>query len=189
MSIAAGRGPSGPQMRLCRPGTLKRFQSLVNLGKFFADRWGDLASVVGLAIAIWASLSAKNAAEQARDAACQVKDRIATLDTLADVSAALAIMEEIKRLQRAGALQIALDRYSTLRRHLVRIEQISPALTVLQREEVARSIAQLRTVEAKVERAISAGNATLNLAQVNSVVSREIDRMEHVMIVIKQAGS
>lgn len=43
----------------------------------------------------------------------QVKDRIATLDTLADVSAAIAIMEEIKRLQRASAWQIALDRYST----------------------------------------------------------------------------
>ncbi|HEV2200600.1 MAG TPA: hypothetical protein VGR73_12325 [Bryobacteraceae bacterium] len=176
-------------MRLCRPATLKRFQSLVNLGKFFADHWGDLASVVGLVIVIWASLSAKNAAEQARGAARQVKDRIATLDTLADVSAALAIMEEIKRLQRAGAWQVALDRYSTLRRHLVRIEQINPALTGAQRQNVARSIVQLRTVEAKVESGISAGAADLNLADVNLVVSREIDRMERVMIAIKQAGS
>jgi len=161
----------------------------VNLGKFLADHWGDLASVVGLVIVIWASLSAKNAAEQARDAARQMKDRIATLDTLADVSAAIAIMEEIKRLQRAGAWQFALDRYSTLRRHLIRIEQINPALTDPQREDLARSVAQLRTVEVKVERAISSGAASLNFADVNRVVSGQIDRMERVMIAIKQAGS
>lgn len=161
----------------------------MNLGQFFAGHWGDLASLVGLAIVIWASLSAKNAAEQARDAARQVKDRIATLDTLADVSAALAIMEEIKRLQRAGAWTIALDRYSTLRRHLVRVEQINPGLTDLQRRQVAHSIVQFRVVEATVERGISAGAAGLNFADVNRVVSGQIDRIERVMIAIKQAGS
>jgi len=145
----------------------------VNLGQFLADHWGDLASVVGLAIVIWASLTAKNAAEQARDAARQVKERIATLDTLADVSAALAIMEEIKRLQRVQAWQIALDRYSTLRRHLIRVAQMNPGLTDVQRKELAASIDQFRTIEIKVERSITAGVKGLNLANVNGVVSRD----------------
>lgn len=161
----------------------------MNLGQFFADHWGDLASVVGLVIVIWASLTAKNAAEQARDAARQVKERIATLDTLADVSAALGIMEEIKRLQRAGAWPIALDRYSTLRRHLVRVERMNPGLTDQQRQDVLRSVAQLHRAEVKVERGTLAGARALNLASVNRVVSNEIDRMERVMIAIKQAGS
>jgi hypothetical protein len=92
--------------------------------------WGDLASLAGLALTIWAVLKAKKAAEQARDAAQQVKERIASLDTLADVSAAIAILDEIKRLQRLGAWQVVLDRYSILRRHLIRVEQLNPALTV-----------------------------------------------------------
>ena len=55
---------------------------------FLATHWGDVASLAGLALTIWAVLKAKKAAEQARDAAQQVKERIASLDTLADVSAA-----------------------------------------------------------------------------------------------------
>jgi len=145
--------------------------------------------LAGLAIAIWASLSAKNAAEQARDAARQVKDRIATLDTLADVSAALAIMEEIKRLQRAGAWPTALDRYSALRRHLNRVAEMSPGLTDAQRKELAGSIYEFRRIEKKVDRGVASGVKGLNLANLNDVVSREIDRMERVMIAIKQAGS
>src|SRR5208283_4433789 len=97
-----------------------------------------------------------------------------TLDTLADVSAALAIMEEIKRLQRVQAWQIALDRYSTLRRHLIRVAQMNPGLTDVQRKELAASIDQFRTIEIKVERSITAGVKGLNLANVNGVVSREI---------------
>jgi len=114
---------------------------------FLASHWDDLASLAGLALTIWAVLRAKKAAEQARDAAQQVKERIASLDTLADISAAITIMDEIKRLQRLGAWQVVLDRYSILRRHLIRVEQLSPALTEIQRRQIARAIGQFRIIE------------------------------------------
>lgn len=162
----------------------------MNLGQFFADHWGDLASVVGLVIVIWASLSAKNAAEQARDAAREVKDRIAMLDTLADVSAALAIMEEIKRLQRAGAWPTALDRYSTLRRHLVRVEEINTGLTDIQLDRISKTIAQFRIMEAKVESAIlTPGEDELDPVELHAAVSERIDEIERIMIAIKKAGA
>jgi hypothetical protein len=65
---------------------------------FLATHWGDLASLAGLALTIWAVLRAKKAAEQARDAAQQVKERIARLDTVSAVSAAITTLEEIKIL-------------------------------------------------------------------------------------------
>jgi len=160
----------------------------VNLGQFLADHWGDLASVVGLVIVIWASLTAKNAAEQARDAARQVKDRIATLDTLADVSTALAIMEEIKRLQRAGAWPIALDRYSTLRRHLIRVEQMNPTLKETQRTQVAGAIVQFRIIERKIEKAMSVPDSRIDTARFNAILSSQIDALEGVLSLIKRAG-
>jgi hypothetical protein len=52
---------------------------------------------------IWAVFKAKKAAEQARDAAQQVKERIAHLDTVAAVSAAITTLEEIKILHRTRA--------------------------------------------------------------------------------------
>ena len=49
---------------------------------FFAKHWGDLASIVGLAFAIYLAHQAKNAAEQARDAARAARDRIFSLDAI-----------------------------------------------------------------------------------------------------------
>jgi uncharacterized membrane protein YebE (DUF533 family) len=49
---------------------------------FLAKHWGDLASIAGLAFAIYLAYQAKNAAEQARDAARAAKDRIFSLDTV-----------------------------------------------------------------------------------------------------------
>ena len=49
----------------------------MRLRDFLAAHWGDVASLAGLALTIWAVFKAKKAAEQARDATQQVKERIA----------------------------------------------------------------------------------------------------------------
>jgi hypothetical protein len=161
----------------------------MTLRVFLATHWGDVASLAGLALTIWAVFKTKKAAEQARDAAQQVKDRIASLDTLADVSAAITIMDEIKRLQRLGAWQIVLDRYSILRRHLIRVEQLNPALGEIQRRQIARAIGQFRIIETKVEEAMSAPeNGPADAVAFNRIVSAQIDAIERIMTAIKQAG-
>ena len=161
----------------------------MTLRDVLATHWGDVASLAGLALTIWAVLKAKKAAEQARDAAQQVKERIAGLDTLSDVSAAITIMDEIKRLQRLRAWPLVLDRYSVLRRHLVRIEQLNAGLTEEQRTQIARSIAQFRIIEAKVERAtVTDQLAQIDSAAFNRTISDRIDELEGIMTAIKQAG-
>lgn len=90
---------------------------------FVAKHWGDLASLLGLALTIWFAWRAKTASEQARDAARDAVARVMTLDTVADLSAALTIMEEVLRLQRLGAWDIILDRCATLQLHLARSGQ------------------------------------------------------------------
>jgi hypothetical protein len=91
---------------------------------FIKKHWGDLASVLGFALTIWFAWRAKTAAEQARDAADEVRDQISRFDTIAELSAAITIIEEIMRLQRTQAWEIVwdivLDRHSILRGHLVR---------------------------------------------------------------------
>ncbi len=87
---------------------------------FIQKHWGDLASVFGLALtllAIWFAWRAKTAAEE-------VRDQISRFDTVAELSSAITIIEEIMRLQRTQAWEIVwdivLDRHATLRGHLVR---------------------------------------------------------------------
>src|SRR5712691_2865750 len=94
----------------------------MTVGSFLADHWGDLASVAGLAAATWAAIKAKAAA----DAAQEVKRRIAHLDALAEVSAAIATIDVIKRLHRDSAWSQVMDQYDLVRRHLVRVYGMQP---------------------------------------------------------------
>ena len=148
-----------------------------------------MASVVGLCFTIWAVWRAKAAAERARDAAEEVRRQISSFDTIADVSAAIAILDEIKRLQRLQAWDIVLDRYSVLRRHLVRIEQSDSAVTDAQKNAVARAMSQFRIMEKKVEtaRVASAPSSPADLIRFSQIVSAHIDTLERVMMEIRRA--
>jgi hypothetical protein len=161
----------------------------VSVGEFLKDHWGDLASVLGLAITIWLTWRAKKAAEQARDAAQQVKARISNLDMLADISAAVATLDEIKRLQRLAAWDVALDRYTVVRKHLVRVEQMKQGLTELQLQDIGKAIRQFRIIEAKVEREkANPAQEPIDPAKLNGIVADQGDILEKLMIAIKQAG-
>ena len=111
-----------------------------------------MASLAGLALTIWEVLRAKKAAEQARDVAQQVKERIAHLDTVAAVSAAITTLEEIKILHRTRAWDRVLTQYSNLRRHFVTIEA---GLTRAQRDQVGSAFSQFRIIEEEVGQAMA----------------------------------
>jgi len=157
--------------------------------QFIKDHWGDLASIVGLVLTLWVSWRAKRAAEQARDAAQQVKARISNLDMLAEISSALATLDEIKRLQRLAAWELVLDRYTVVRRHLVRVEQMNHGLTQLQLSEIGKAIGQFRIIETTVERAkANATQGSIDHAKLNGIIASQADSLEKIMIAIKQAG-
>ena len=118
---------------------------------FFTKHWGDLASVLGLAltlVAAWFAWRAKTAAEQ-------VRDQISRFDTVAELSAAITVIEEIMRLQRTQAWEIVwdivLDRHAILRGHLARSQAgiESEAL----RAGVRGALGNFRIMVDKIERA------------------------------------
>src|ERR1017187_2755413 len=89
----------------------------------FCEPWGNVASVLGLFVSVvgfWFAIkgitTAKRAAQQAEAAAKQAKDRVLSQGTLSHFSSAIAVMEEIIRLQRKKEWGNALDRHSELRR-------------------------------------------------------------------------
>lgn len=157
--------------------------------EFLSAQWGNLASVAGLAITIWFAIRAKTAAEQARDAALQMKNRMATLDTLSEVSEAIALMGEIKTLQRLRAWDLVLDRYGNLRRRLVRIEQSGQITSESHRAQISLSLKQFRIIEVKIETARNTGQLDgIDSTRFNEVVSMLIDSLESVMVATKKAG-
>jgi hypothetical protein len=156
--------------------------------KFLIEHWGDIASVVGLALTIWFAAKARTAAEQARDAAELVRKQMSKLDSLSEISAAIALLSELKTLQRLRAWELLLDRYGSLRQRLVRIEQLNEGIPLEQSTQLASLLKQFR-IMAGIESARASGNyADVDSAKFHRVVSRQIDELEGVMIAIKKAG-
>jgi hypothetical protein len=160
----------------------------VTFRDLIANHWGDLASLLGLGFTIWFAFRAKNAAEQARDAARFVKEQISNLDSLADLSAAITTLDEIKRLQRLLAWDLVLDRYSTVRKHLARVERVNPTLTPREQDAIVGAIRQFRIIEGTVEREKFNRDVPIDVARLNSVVAEQTDVLERIMIAVKQRG-
>ncbi len=159
--------------------------------EFIEKHWGDLASVLGFALTIWFAWRAKTAAEQARDAADEVRDRISRLDTIAELSAAITIIEEIMRLQRTQAWEIVwdivLDRHAILRGHLARCREgiESEAL----RASVRDTIGHFRIIVEEIERArTKPQQSKLDTAMFNQRLSDQVEKLERVRIDVKKVG-
>lgn len=157
----------------------------------FAKHWGDLASVVGLAVTIWFAYLAKSAAEQARDAAEAARDRIFSLDTIKDLTAAKMALNEIIRLQRLDAWNvpwdIVLERYGSSRDSLVRCAE-SLGVPDAQRQSIGEAIALLSIIVVAIERArVEEDPGRLDTVRFNRSLSTLIDELERARIAIERA--
>lgn len=159
----------------------------------WATQWSDVINLAGLAltligfaITIFGVWRSKGAAEQARDAAMAARETIAHYDVVADLSSAMAIMDEIKRHQRHGAWTVLPDRYATLRRRLVAIKGSQADLSDTQRQTLQGSIETFADLERRVERAVSVGHAPPNPPKFNEIVSAQIDEVHAVLLSLRR---
>lgn len=152
---------------------------------------GDLASLAGVAISIvgflvtvWNVRRSKSAAERAELAANEARRMIRGYEALSDFSAAIAIMEEIKRFHRIGQIDPLLDRYAALRKVLIEVRKMSPSVNQAMDQTIQSAITTLGTMESVVERSRAAG-ALPNFVRLNQLLSREIDQLHAVFIDMK----
>ena len=159
----------------------------------WAACWGDLASIVGTGLsligfmltiaAVWRS---KRAAEGAQRAAEATRTSFAQYDAVADLSAATALMDEIRRLQRLRAWPILPDRYAELRRKLVALKGSAAKLTDEQRQTFQGTVETFADLERRIERAISTSAMPPNPAKLNEIVSTQIDRVQAVLLAVQR---
>jgi hypothetical protein len=161
----------------------------------WAAQWGDLASVVGLlvsligfAITIAGVRRAKGAAEQARQAAIATRESIAHYDAIADLSAAMTMMDEIKRLQRHAVWAALPDRYSDLRRRLITIRNSRAHLSEVQRESLQLAIEEFAEFERTADRAAMTGRSPRDLLKLNETVSVRIDEVHALLLSLQRSS-
>lgn len=159
----------------------------------WASTWGDSASIgglvvsiVGFVITIYAVFKSKSAALQAAEAATNTKTLLIHSATIADVSAAVISMQEIKRLHRAKAWAILPDRYAALRERLVAIRSSNPAMEAHSVAAIRSAEEQFSKLERRVDRAIADGVDPPGTAKFNEIVSAELDRLQEVLTALKQ---
>jgi hypothetical protein len=152
---------------------------------------GDLASLPGVAISIvgflvtvWNVRRSKSAAERAELAANDARRMIRGYEALSDFSAAIAIMEEIKRFHRIGQIDPLLDRYAALRKVPIEVRKMSPSVNQAMDQTIQSAITTLGTIESVVERSRAVG-ALPNFVRLNQLLSREIDQLHAVFIDMK----
>src|SRR5690606_10073611 len=108
------------------------------------------------------------------------RDSIAQYDAIADLSAAMTIMDEVKRLQRHGAWSVIPDRYSELRRRLVAIKASHAQVDDSGRKTLQSTIETFADLERRVETAVAANASPPNPAKLNYIVSGQIDEVHAV---------
>jgi hypothetical protein len=115
-----------------------------------SNRIGDLASIlgiiialVGFAVTVTNVIKSKNAARRAEEAARTVRETIRLLDTVIDFSTAISLLEEIKRLHRTRQWALVPDRCATIRKLLVTLRASYDGLSDHQQTTIQSAIANL----------------------------------------------
>ena len=159
----------------------------------WAAVWGNASSVVGLAVSILgfgvtiaAVLRSKSAAVQAAAAAQQTKELLVHSSTIADFSAAVVSMQEIKRLHRAKAWALLPDRYAALRERLIAIRSSNQHLDIKYVTAIRSAEDHFAELERRVDRALAAGVDPPNTGKFNDIVSTELDKLHEALTALKQ---
>jgi hypothetical protein len=148
---------------------------------------GVVISITGFVVTVWNVRRSKSAAERAEAAADQTRRMIRGYETVSEFSAAIAIMEEIKRLHRVGQVDMLLDRYATLRKVLIGVRKLSPSISENMDVKIQSAVTTLATMEDYVEKSRSEGSSP-NFVRLNRLLSRDIDDLHAILVDMTAAG-
>lgn len=158
-----------------------------DLAGTWADVSGFVVGIVGFAVTIVGVWKSKNAAIAAQQAAQAAKESIRLFDAIQDFSTAIAILEEIKRVQRGNGISETLpDRYASIRKQLISLRGSSVLLTEDHKAVIQNAIANLSTMENLIEKALETKGA-FPIAKYNSLISADIDKLVEVFTFLKRS--
>jgi len=149
---------------------------------------GDIASVssgsialIGFVITIYNVLRSKKAAEHAYETAKKVREDIMWTDTVSELESTIHIMAEIKTLHRKGIWELLPDRYMALRKSLVLIRTANPNITHPNKTSLQNAAQHFANIERQVEIFLTNGAQPLDVAKLNTIVSKQIDIIQEIL--------
>jgi hypothetical protein len=156
----------------------------LNIGDF-ASILGLVVSVCGFYFTLLAVKRSRAAAEFAKEATLKVREDIRRYDVVADLTSALNIMSEVKRLHRRKAWEVLPDRYSALRGALISIRSSSPELSEAHQAALQGAMQHFTSIEKQVEGYLSANAPQIDIVRLNTTVSRQIDNLQEILVNVR----
>jgi hypothetical protein len=145
-------------------------------------------TVIGFSITVWAAAKARSAADAAKEAASTATQSLIRVDIIAEIATVLHLLEELKRLQRAKAMEVLPDRYSGLRSRLVAIRESTVLAGELDQTAIQDVIARLASLEKLAVQNPQAFDNPKQLANSNGSLSTCTDAMLGVKERIRLIG-
>ncbi len=142
---------------------------------------GLVITIAGFVVTIINVRKSKTAAEQAREATLKVREDIQRIDMVSDLSKALTIMEEIRRLHRERTWIILPDRYSELKRLLISIKATNINLSAQQKVTIQATIQHFTTIASEIEKALLEKKEP-NIPKLNTIIAKQVDELGEILV-------
>lgn len=153
----------------------------------YSDILGLVITVIGFVLTLWNLWKSRSIATQALSVASKVRDDLRKVEVVAEFSAVIAALEEIKRLHRKGELEPLPERYSSLRRSLITMRDSTILLCNEDQSLLQGAISQFAGFERKIEKALTVDEAKIDFAKMNRIVSTLLDDIHAVVVRMKTA--
>ena len=158
------------------------------------DHWGDLASTVGLVVAIigfsvaFAQIKrSRRAAEAAERAVSATRESLARNLTIDDLARASQRFQQLKELHLERQWRRAIDRHYDIRVMLAQISSQHPGLTDTQQSTIQAAIQQVETLERLVVRAVREGTDPENLERHDAAMLRTQSLVDELASNLRQS--
>jgi len=146
---------------------------------------GLIVSIIGFIFTIVSLIRGKRAAIAAFDAAKQTRLQILSIDAVVECTQVLNLLEEVRRLYRAGAYDIIPDRVLAGKRSLITIKASLPQLSDQHQIVLQNAISQLVICEELMESFLDSKVGGIDLSKMPRIISSLSDSLVEFLVVVK----
>ena len=146
---------------------------------------GVIIAFIGFSITIYNVIRSKRAANRAEKAANQALESVRHIDAVQKLSSAIAIVEEMQRLNRAKDWKVLLDRHSTFRNLLIEVRGSADNLSEEHKANILDGINHSGAISYKVEVALAKGEDPDGIPRMNKILSEQAGKLASILIALR----
>jgi hypothetical protein len=149
---------------------------------------GIVLTLIGFWITISSSWKARDAADLARCEVAKVRDDLRKVNTVADISQALFLIEECKKLHRDNKWPLLPDKYSALKHLLITIRSTYTDFSEDQKSAIQSTTTELTNIEVQIEKFLSSQKIAKSIpdaSKLNTALTKHSDNLREILAYIR----